>query len=507
MITILTQDFKIHQKVMRRITSFKTFVLIGAILFSFNLSAQTHLGVTTSNYDALHAGRFNPASFATSNMKWQVNLVGVDVSVVQDYLKLDRNSGNNDDYTDHFTENLNGDDKSGSISILASLPGFMFTHEKAGTFALNFAAKGFITFRDVNEDFISSMYNEANTPSEWSTPWADTDLSAGLNSFGEVALSYARKALEKDRHVLYAGATFKLLTRAVGGNANGAAAFIYDDNGTPNFEDDDEISFGMSDLNLQVSDVFDNISDESSDNSDFGPAGFAADLGVVYEFKPEKAGQALVGDNKAKSNTWRKARSDYIVKAGFSINNIGAVKFTPSQEYSRDFTSDGTFVDADLVTQDDLTFEDWDDVMDAAGSFTIPSDMIKVRTPLSINLFADAKITDFFYVNLSSSIFLGKSDIEKGTVREGTSIALTPRLETPAVALYVPISFSPEKGVGLGAVARFGQVTLGMSDITGLFTGDASNTSVHFGLSFGIVNKKNKKSADDDEETEDDRYL
>ncbi|MEZ5022627.1 MAG: DUF5723 family protein [Chitinophagales bacterium] len=246
-------------------------------------------------------------------------------------------------------------------------------------------------------------------------------------------------------------------------------------------------------------------------NGDFnyktGFGGIGADIGFVYEFKPQRPGQALVGDNMAKSKKWKRERPDYILKAGFAIVDIGNVKYTPSSEYSRHFISDGTNVSAASITEDDLTYEDWDDVMNATGSFTVPTEDIKVKLPMSINMFVDAKITDFFYVNLSSQIGVGKSNISSGTVSEGSGFAITPRLETPAVAIYVPVSYTSAKGFGVGAVARFGQVTLGMSDITGFFTGDASSTSVHFGLSFGGVKKKTEKKNDIEEEEEDERYL
>ena len=210
-------------------------------------------------------------------MKWQVNLVGVDLSIAQNYLKVNNLLGNWDDYKDVLVENLNGEDKTGNISAIIALPGFMFTHEKAGSFSLNFTGRAYATLSGIEERFLSSLYNEANTPGGWETPWKDENVEAGMNAIAEASIGYARNVMDKDRHQLYAGATFKFLTKQIGGNVNGTAEFIYDDSGPQ-----DLLSFGSTDLNLQVSDVFDQIGgDGSSYSTGFGGfgVGFLVDGG------------------------------------------------------------------------------------------------------------------------------------------------------------------------------------------------------------------------------------
>ena len=155
--------------------NFNRFIMKKIILFCLALctlsaGAQSFLGVHSSNYDPLKSQLFNPATPATSLMKWEVSVIGLDMHAAQNYIKL---KGGISDWTGdfdkdtHVVENLDGSDKSGSVSIDIPSIGFVFNNAKVGAISFMLRGRVLVDAKGIQEEFITSMFNDANNIYNW----------------------------------------------------------------------------------------------------------------------------------------------------------------------------------------------------------------------------------------------------------------------------------------------------------------------------------------------------
>jgi hypothetical protein len=462
----------------------KNLILFVLLAFALQVNGQVYLGAHSSNYDPIKAGMFNPASPASSYMKWEVNLFSVDLSAAQDYLKL---VGGISEWTSDFDqdvnveENLNGKSKTGNVTADFQAIGFMLSTKKAGTFNFSTRVRAIVDANDVEEDFLSSMYNDANNIYNWAENINDNKLSVNAHVFGEMALGYSRYVLKKENHALSAGGTVKLMLPVFSGVASGNVDIDVD-------TDAETANFGTTQFNAVSSDMI-NLVDGDDYQYKFKIAGFGLDFGAVYEWKTGKGSAKVMGKNKDKV----KMNPDYFLKAGFAVLDIGRVKYQHS-DYSREFTSDGNTVNLETITQDDSSFVDFDDVLNAVGSYEEFEGSFSTKLPTAISMFADVKLTRGIYINASTIINIGsfKKDAPKARIQNVYSI--TPRFELPMVGVYLPFSYNNFNGFQMGTSVRFSNFVIGSSNIfSSLWKKEASSIDLQFAMAFGGIDKSKRK--------------
>jgi hypothetical protein len=464
----------------------KNIILFALLVIALQVNGQVYLGAHSSNYDPIKAGMFNPASPATSYMKWEVNVFSVDLSAAQDYLKL---VGGISEWVSDFdqdvnvVENLNGESKTGNVTTDFQALGFMLSTKKAGTFNFGTRVRAIVDANNIEENFLSSMYNDANNIYNWAEAINDDNLSLNAHVFGEMAIGYSRYVLKKEKHALSAGGTVKLMMPIFSGVANGNVDIAID-------TDAETANFGSTQFNAVSSDMINLVDDDY--NYKFKISGFGLDFGAVYEWKTGKGSQKVMGKNKDKV----KLNPDYFLKAGFAVLDIGRVKYNHSN-YSRIFNSDGNTVSLETITQDDSTFIDFDDVLNAVGSFEEFEGSFSTKLPTAISLFADVKLTRGIYVNASTIINLGsfKPDAPKARIQNVYSI--TPRFELPMVGVYLPFSYNNFNGFQMGTSVRFSNFVIGSSNIfSSLWKKEASSIDLQFAMAFGGLDKSKKKQTE-----------
>jgi len=452
---------------------------------SLGLFAQPYTGAHSSNYDPLKAQLFNPALTSTSLIKWSVNVVGVDFHAAQDYLKL---SGSISDFSDfdkdiNIIENLNGEDKSGNITVDVQLPSFMVNTPKAGAFSFYTRFRSIIAADNIDEEFLSSIYNDFNNIYNWAGNIQDDELSFNAHVFGEVALGYSRYVLEKEKHALSVGASFKLLVPGFSGKVEGNADIMVDAAGNT-------ANFGETEISAISSDILNLIDDDDYEFDDY-VKGFGADLGVAYELKTGYGQNKIVGKKKNKV----KIQPDYFLKAGIGFVDIGKVKYEHSV-YSREFEGNNTDVNLSTITQEDSSFINFDDVLNTVGSYTDYSGSYKTKLPTSMSLFADVKLTRGIYINASALVNLGSFKKDQPKAKAQNIYSLTPRFELPAVGIYLPMAYNPLNGFEMGAGIRAGQFVLASSNIFSyLWSKEATSVDLQLAIAFGSVDKSEKRAA------------
>lgn len=452
----------------------------------FGAAAQSYIGVHSSNYDPLKSALFNPATPAASLMKWEVNLLGMDVHAAQDYLKL---TGRFRDYSDfdrdeNVEENLNGKDKSGNMTADFQGPSFM-VNTGIGAFTFYWRNRNILDFQSVSEDFLTSLYNDPNNIFNWAELIEDDFMAINTHSFSEFGLGYSRKAWESGNHSVTVGGTVKILSPIASAKFEGNVDIMVDtDAGTANF--------GTTDVSAISSEIL-NLAEDDDYKFKYRISGFAMDLGAVYEYKTGQGQTKIVGKNKNKV----KIQPDYFIKAGIGITDIGSIKHRHSV-YSRSFMADGSTVDLDDITQPDSTFIDFDDVLDAMGEWDAFTGTFKSKLPLALTMFADVKLTRGIYINASAMINMGTFTGDKPKARMQNIYSITPRFELPAVGIQMPMAYNSFNGFEMGASFRFSQFVVGSSNIfSWLWSREATSVDIQLAMAFGGVDKSRKREVQD----------
>lgn len=461
----------------------KQLLSILGLALAFTAGAQPYTGAHSSNYDPLKSQLFNPALTATSLTKWSVNLIGFDAHAAQDYLKLTgklRDFGDFDQ-DENIEENLNGEDKTGNVTLDAQFPSFMVNTKRAGAFSFYTRTRVLVEADNISEEFLTSVYNDANNIYNWASSIQDDEFSFNAHAFAEFALGYSRYVWKNDRFAVSAGGTIKLLSPVFSGKVEGGVDISIN-------EAAETANFGNTYVSAISSDVLNAIDDDGVWKYK-AITGFGMDLGATFEWKTGFGQTKVVGKNKDKV----RIQPDYFIKAGVGFVDIGKVKYRHSM-YSRAFTADGSTVSLNDITQEDSSFIDFDEVLNALGSYEEFSGSYKTKLPTAMSLFADVKLTRGIYINASALVNIGSFRSDEPKARAQNIYSLTPRFELPAVGIYMPMAYNQVNGFEMGAAIRAGQFVVGSSNIFSyLWNREATSIDLQLAIAFGAVDKSKKR--------------
>lgn len=478
-------------------------MISGLVLMLFILaqttSAQSFLGVHSSNYDAIRNQTFNPALPGTSLQKWQVNIVSFDMNAANDYFSI---KGKIKDLINDFDKDVNvvenTSNKSANIGVGLDVmaPSFYF-NTKIGGFGFYSRVRSITKANDVSTGLVTSIVNDPNNIYKWANEIEDISLDVNTHLFGEMGVGYSKQIKLGERHFLTPGVNLKLLVRGASGK------FIAEDMNITIDTIAETANFGETKAKAYVSDVIDYfIDDIEASKYKFGIHGFGVDLGFVYEMK-KKTSEELVSKKGKK-----KARPDYLFKAGVAINDIGALKYNASR-YSRDFQATNVTVNLSDITESDSSFIDFDDVLNALGDVEKIEGTFKTQLPMHLTFFIDYQVAKGFFLNFSSLINTGTFNKEdKAKAKLLNVYTLTPRFELPIMGIQVPMSYNKYNGFDLGASFRINNFIIGSSNLMSYFwRKNADALNIHLAMGFGGMKKaqlvkktKNKEYIDPQKE-------
>ena len=465
-----------------------SFLLLLLQFFVNSSNGQQWLGFHSSNYTPLNRIQFQPASIADSRFGFYFNWISVDAGISNNYWGVDRNNFDDVEY-ETLHRGLKGD--KAFLFAKANLlgPSFMVTMSPKHAFAFTSRVRSVINLSGFSKEgieFLDSLADDkvivdANRRFDFS------DFQIGGHTWAEWGLTYARVIFDDQDKFLKAGVTVKLLNGIGSGFAyvnklrysgidgeNVDVGEINIDYGYPSYFDDDDFE--------------DNI-EKGLINRVWGKPSVGFDLGVVYEHRPDY--NEFLYDMDGKTSLVRRDRNKYRYRIGFSILDIGAVKYKQSKKT-------GNFQGSTEGLDPEDLDGDIDEVVDSLFNFT-PGSEYKMSLPTALAAEFDYRVTNKFYLNFTPYIALkhGKSDKDK--VHYFSTFSVTPRLEGKGLGLGVPLSYNRVSRFSAGLNVRLGPLMVGSSDLLSyLLTNDpVYHANVQFGLRFGIPFKK-KKDKDKD---------
>jgi len=417
--------------------------------------AQTFPGYNNSNYAGIYGVFSNPASAAGYRYKWDVNIIGADVNAGNTYVSVPKSVLFNMPDSlrlnrDYFVDQGANRKQNGWEMAEIVLPSVLYAIDEKQS--VSFVWRMRSSSNGGNATTPIANFFGVNFPN---TDYLGTNLSIpqlGVSShiWHELGFSYARVIKETYSGRLKGGITLKLLS----GVAAGYAA-VKDVNFRLNSNRDASITSGT--LYYGYSKELDDWQSPAQKNLKlFNNNGIGADIGVIYEYRPDNGGFGAYEGSDA---------DEYKFRIGASVTDIGRIKYTKGAN-----NADLSLV-KDHVVPKDVEYRKNESLQQYArrlNNYFTPKatdSTFNMMLPTALNLMGDYNIDGRFFVSANAVIALtgGQRDLSK--THALTQFNITPRYETYLFGAYLPMTINRNGQADVGAGIRIGPLLIGSSTI------------------------------------------
>jgi hypothetical protein len=424
-----------------------------------------------------------PASILGGGLRIEANVVGVTQQFSNNFIGLEKGKlffriieAINDSSQWETTTNFrNGPDKyTLNLGGEAWGPGFTMQLDEKNAFAFGMKGRSLSMAHNFSSELAELLYNDFLVPQYWlrlENQTADLQHFTWIEYFG----TYARGFEITEEHMLRAGATLKLLQGQIG-------AYLYLEDLDYEFHNDS--LFSIYETNIRYGLSNNPFLRDSSISPSFrfvGNPSVGFDFGLEYEFRKDGGSS----DPNCK-------QAPYLIKVGFSVVDIGSVKFTKGPN-SRDYYADARDVRvADLLVGG---FRDLDSVLNTLFQELPSRRTFKMQLPTSINFNIDYNIGKGFGLNGDFLISPRNiSNFEK--VNYISRVQITPRWESKWFGAYIPFRLSSQSNFGIGLTMRAGPLVIGTNNFLAYFGGwTVFHQDLHFALKIPIGNMCKQQQA------------
>ncbi len=486
--------------------------LLGVILLTMAWAsdAQHLLGLTPSNYAGTNALAHNPALVADTRYKLYVNLIGNDISLINNYLsytapfsiiKLFNNNVSSEFRNsrgqiifkeEYLTEKLNGRDKRANVGGDLRGPSLLFTLNDKHAFALTSRMRYGVNVRDVSEPTARLMrYGPGNINVARLADNQHFKLNA--NGYAELGLTYGRVLVNDGDMFIKAGITIKRLIGLFNLHFinNNASFKVVPKPSTPNKVtvevSNTDILYGYTEqgsyknISLSLPWFFGNKA---------AGGGWAGDVGVVYEYRPD-FGKYDYRDEKHRKRL-DPSVNKYKYRIAVSLTDWGFLRYN-SSAYTNQFVIQGR----KFVVDDDK----FKNIKDANGVeygidqtiyiYDLPKITdFSVAIPSSVQVSFDNQVRENIYIN---AVWIQNMvDQSRIGMAQQSLLGVTPRYESRWIELAVPLALIDNYSkLSVGLAARFGPLTLGTDHLGGILNiGNPRGLDFYFNAAIPVFRPK-----------------
>ncbi|MFB6457318.1 DUF5723 family protein [Chitinophaga sp. Hz27] len=457
-------------------------ILFAAVMASscgIAASAQTFSGFHQSNYAGVYGILSNPASAAATRYKWDLNIFGADAKAGNTYMKVTKKAlfSNMDSLhknQDYFLDTAARRRQNGWEMAEIMMPSVMYSIDEKQTVSFIWRIRSSSSGGNIPTEQANFFGNNFPNSEYKGTSYNIQHAAVSSNIWHEFALSYARVLRNSYGGVWKGGITLKYLS----GIAAGYAAV---DNArfTMNSSRSGSVSSGT--MRYGYSENIEHWDKPYINNlKPNGNSGFGADIGVIYEYRPDNDG---FGDYEG--DHWNPASDSYQFRIGVAITDIGRIGYTKAP-YNTDLALASEDIDPySLVYRKNQSIKQYTRQLN--NVFTpIPSDPhFKMSLPTMLHLTGDYNINDKFFVAANADISLnaGPNNIYK--TYGMTQVMVTPRYDAEYFGAYMPIVINHNGQADMGAGFRVGPLILGSYSLfTNLFRHTINRADAYVALRF-----------------------
>lgn len=444
----------------------KVILILILLIFSKNY-AQSYIGHLVDNYSGIHGTVLNPANVVDSPFKADINIVSASAFGGSDYFGINVQDVINSDGGFDFdadTEKFPKNDNNFFFNADVLGPSFMFNLNRKSSIGITTRVRAFLNINNISGELYESLADGFDETNDFD--FNMNDFNGTIHAWGEIGLTYGRILIKNDKHLLKGGVTLKYLQGAGSGFFSAPSISGQYDGTANSLTTAGNLSYGLSQQDFDTNDIeYKNLT-----------SGFGADIGFTYQWNSK--------DNSIESDSIRVNYTQYKVKIGASITDIGSIDYKEGEItlYNLNNTVDASIFDEGDTEE---TLED-----NYSGVTTATS--TKIKLPTAFHLLVDYRIKNKLFASFSGSFSLVKNNTEIANSIINT-VTIAPRLETKWFSVYSPVSFRQYGDLSWGAGLRFGPLMLGSGSVlTNLLSDTSKTTDVFIGLKVPIYRKFQK---------------
>ncbi len=474
---------------MRR-TIIRTFTFL--ILFLSVLSganAQPFLPFANWNHAGINGIYLQPASIADTRMKFDMTLFGLDINVGNDLYRVGKGlftSGDIENNFDDYKKPISGiDNYRALVGFDMQLLNFMVTLSPKSALGFHSRFRTMVNIDGIDPDMLTLFDNSLED--FLGSSYSIDNLAFRANAWLDVGFTYAREIIDLGPHYLKGGLTLKLMQPITSG-------YIYIEHadyrigGSPSTPIDELI---VGDIWIDAKgemampkgfDEFNDFTDIGNmfDDWKFGGLGVGFDIGAVYEYRPNHESYRNA-DDQTKWNRYEPSK--YLFRVGFSVLDIGSMKYETDWTQSIEMQASG-----DDLPEDDLT--DFSALRDA---FNIePGEThYRVALPTAISIQTDWRIKKWLYLGVNPYFALRQNTKNKVGTHYVNSINVTPRIEMAGFGFSLPFTYDQFRAFSVGFGLQLGPLWVGSYNaFSMLFADNIREVNFCMGMKVPIYHKK-----------------
>lgn len=477
-------------------------IILMALMLPLVGQAQRYIGIATSNWSGTNGMYLNPANIADSRHKFTIDLFSVNLGINNNLAQLsDGLSGLTNIGDDNGNSGFNFTNKQ-QFSLLAPYaevrgPGVMFSINSKHSLALTTRVRVMNQLHDFDQTLYRSVTEDIGNGITNGTPIPIKGGAFNFTAHGwtEIGLSYGGVIYDGGQHFLKGGLTARYLMGAayVSMTSTGIDAVAYTNNDT----------LVITNTSLQYgSNVTNNSGFGNGGISDFlggAGSGIGADLGLVYEWRPNH--ETYKYDMDGKTGITDRSVNKYKLRGSVSITDLGSIRYKDNNFTTgirtlnnTPATLSGSVLGDKIDNYDSLKAYARQQGLGVDSGTNVATSKLVLPTALIVGVDYHAVkglyINAMFIANVANRTSFGNSYYNQITV--------TPRWDTRVFSAGIPLTYdfltqSLKYGVGL----RVGGFFLGSDDLTGIMSKKAYGANFYFGAYIPINNKKPKDSDGD----------
>jgi hypothetical protein len=454
--------------------------------------AQRLMGIATGNWSGTTSLALNPGNLADNRARFVLDLGGVNFGIDNNLAQVDLSKATGGTGSSGLGGGglltFSGADKFNIMMPYADvrLPGAMYSIDQNNAVAITMRFRAFNQFNNFDKNLFQSVMDPLASSSTGYN-FTSSNFNWTANMWSEINLSYGRVVYEKGKHFLKAGITLGKMNGigflAVNGH-NLNAQFYTNDSLVANNTD---IQFASSVLDStgQLAGGLGGVSLFGKSGS--GGSGMRADIGAVYEYRPDDFDATDHGSNK------------YRVRGSIALTDLGKIKYKSALGVTA--TGNGSMSSSDIA-KNILNYSSLKDYMASRGFFLDTGKKVyKVGIPTALVLGVDYYVASHFYVNgtwiknMANRSKIGNSYYGQLTV--------TPRWDTKFFSVALPLTYSSmTKGMKAGLGVRLGGLYFGSDDMLLFVSKKAYGVNFYVG-GYIPINRKHKHHKGGDSKTTD----
>ncbi len=478
----------------------KITLLLCFVALTLGATAQRYIGIATSNWSGTNGMYLNPANIADSRHKFTIDLFSINVGLDNNLAKINTseaikyiNDPDNNNIANAYT--FENRDKFSLIAPYAEIrgPGAMISINRKHSIAISTRVRAINQFHDFNQNLYRTIVDQDFRNASGSNYVVNSGnaFNYTTHAWSEIGLSYGGVLYDGGKHFIKGGLTVRYLMGA------GYISLISDNINATSYGTADSVVINNSDLHFGTTIA----------NGEFGSTvndflfksagrGVGADIGFVYEWRPDHAKYRY--DMDGETNVPNDAVNKYKLRFSLAVTDLGSIRYQGNNNYTLNMTGNGYIKGATLAD----SIGSYNSVRNYAKNhgFNVDSSTGQQSTtlvlPTSIVTSVDYHAVKGLYVN---AMYIG--NVANRTKHGNTiysQVTVTPRWDTRVFSVGVPLTYNfLAQNIRAGLGLRVGGFFVGSDDMVGLFSNSTNGFNFYFGASIPF-NKKKPKDTDKD---------